>query len=98
MVQPQPLPEITTYDECPVCKEKETWIKSLAVKEIVAGRLPEHLPDVLHVFQISMRSPTAPTIIGMKVTAGVIAIDACKKCGVVRAVLVEIGQGIATSK
>ena len=93
MVQPQP--EVTEYDECPICHGRETWIKSLAVREIAAGRPIETIPNCLYDYKFVMRNTNTPPIIGMKATSGTMFIDVCKKCGILRATKVEVGEAVA---
>ncbi len=88
-------PEILEYPKCPVCGEEETLIASLAAKEVDKGISPNAIPRFLQTWSFVMRSPNYPIIIGTKAPAGVVLIDMCKGCGIIRAIRVEIGEAMA---
>jgi len=86
--------EIKEFPTCP-CGESETLVGQLRKKVEEKGLRLEGYPTCLTVIPATMVRQGIPAIIGQKVPAGVVELDVCMGCGVLRAVRVQMTEAVA---
>jgi len=85
---------IKEFHTCP-CGESETLVGHLRKKVEEKGLRLEGYPTCLQVIPAVMQRQGIPPIIGQKVPAGLVELDICMGCGVLRAVRVTMSEAVA---